>query len=84
LPFPARVQREAGTPAGAVGQGGVIQLRGAPPEGALIVDPDGSQRCRLVYQLPDAPDAYGLSWSQGICQPLATSPQSATADLPVY
>lgn len=84
LPFAARVQREDGTPAGAVGQGGVIQLRGAPPEGALIVDPDGPQRCRLVYQLPDAPDAYGLSWSQGICQPLATSPQSATAGLPVY
>ncbi|HEL3209023.1 usher protein [Stenotrophomonas maltophilia] len=75
LPFAARVQREDGTPAGAVGQGGVIQLRGAQPEGVLIVDPDGPQRCRLVYQLPDAPDAYGLSWAQAMCQPLAVSPE---------
>lgn len=70
LPFAARVEDEAGRAFGAVGQGGVIQLRGAPAQGALIVDPDGAQRCRLEYTTPDAPDAYGLSWSQAICTPL--------------
>lgn len=84
LPFAARVQREDGTPAGAVGQGGVIQLRGAPPEGALIVDPDGPQRCRLAYQLPDAPDAYGLSWAQATCQPFADSPELAGASPSIH
>jgi outer membrane usher protein len=70
LPFAARVEDEAGRAFGAVGQGGVIQLRGAPAQGALIVDPDGAQRCRLEYTTPDAPDAYGLSWSQAVCTPL--------------
>ncbi|HEL2980203.1 TPA: fimbrial biogenesis outer membrane usher protein [Stenotrophomonas maltophilia] len=71
LPFAARVEDEFGTPKGAVGQGGVIQLRGAQDAGALIVDPDGAQRCRLEYRMPDAPDGYGLSWSQALCMPLA-------------
>lgn len=70
LPFAARVQREDGTPAGAVGQGGVIHLRGAETEGALIVDPDGPRRCRLSYQMPSEPDAYGLSWTESQCVPL--------------
>ncbi|WP_459040968.1 fimbria/pilus outer membrane usher protein [Stenotrophomonas sp. PSU-St19] len=69
LPFAARVEDDDGRPLGAVGQGGVIQLRGAQDDGALIVDPDGPRRCRLEYRLPDAPDAYGLSWSQAVCAP---------------
>lgn len=69
LPFAAVVQTEDGTPAGAVGQGGVIQLRGAHDSGTLIVDPDGAHRCRIDYRMPDAPDAYGLSWSQAVCMP---------------
>jgi len=78
LPFAARVQDEAGRAYGAVGQGGVIQLRGAPERGQLIVDPDGPQRCRLDYSAPDAPDAYGLSWSQAICTPLPALQATAT------
>lgn len=75
LPFAARIEDEAGRSYGAVGQGGVIQLRGAPEQGQLIVDPDGPHRCRLDYSTPDAPDAYGLSWSQAVCTPLpALSP----------
>lgn len=70
LPFAARVEDEDGRAFGAVGQGGVIQLRGAPDSGVLIVDPDGSQRCRLTYTTPAAPDAYGLSWHQAVCTPL--------------
>ncbi|WP_373695553.1 fimbria/pilus outer membrane usher protein [Stenotrophomonas sp. C2852] len=69
LPFAARVEDDDGRPLGAVGQGGVIQLRGAQDDGALIVDPDGPRRCRLQYRMPDAPDAYGLSWSQAVCAP---------------
>ncbi|QJP18572.1 fimbrial biogenesis outer membrane usher protein [Stenotrophomonas maltophilia] len=70
LPFAARIEDETGRSYGAVGQGGVIQLRGAPEQGQLIVDPDGPHRCRLEYTTPDAPDAYGLSWSQAVCTPL--------------
>lgn len=70
LPFAARVEDESGRAYGAVGQGGVIQLRGAPEQGGLIVDPEGPNRCRLQYTTPDAPDAYGLSWSQAVCTPL--------------
>lgn len=70
LPFAARIEDDAGRGWGAVGQGGVIQLRGAPEQGQLIVDPDGPHRCRLEYTTPDAPDAYGLSWSQAVCMPL--------------
>lgn len=70
LPFAARIEDDVGRSYGAVGQGGVIQLRGAPERGWLIVDPDGPQRCRLDYTPPDAPDAYGLSWSQAVCKPL--------------
>ncbi|MFG6088948.1 hypothetical protein ACEU0C_004031, partial [Stenotrophomonas indicatrix] len=74
---------------GAVGQGGVIQLRGANDSGALIVDPDGPHRCRLEYTTPAAADAYGLSWTQAVCTPYpALSPglqavlQAATTDAP--
>ncbi|EKT4067803.1 TPA: fimbrial biogenesis outer membrane usher protein [Stenotrophomonas maltophilia] len=70
LPFAARVQEENGTPRGAVGQGGVIHLRGAQDEGALIVDADGPSRCRLLYRMPAKPDAYGLSWTQALCTPM--------------
>lgn len=69
LPFAARVEGDDGRTMGAVGQGGVIQLRGAQDSGTLIVDPDGPHRCRLEYRSPEAPDAYGLSWTQAICQP---------------
>lgn len=70
LPFAARIESDSGQALGAVGQGGVIQLRGAQDEGSLIVDPDGPHRCRIDYRMPDAPDAYGLSWNQRACQPL--------------
>ncbi|WP_447591897.1 fimbria/pilus outer membrane usher protein [Stenotrophomonas rhizophila] len=70
LPFAARIEDDTGRAYGAVGQGGVIQLRGAPERGQLIVDPNGPQRCRLDYTTPDVPDPYGLSWSQAICTPL--------------
>ncbi|HDS1677703.1 fimbria/pilus outer membrane usher protein [Stenotrophomonas forensis] len=70
LPFAARIEDSQGRSYGAVGQGGVIQLRGAPEGGQLIVDPEGPHRCRLDYTTPAAPDAYGLSWSQAICTPL--------------
>lgn len=69
LRFAAAVQTEDGIPAGAVGQGGVIQLRGAQESGVLIVDPEGTRRCRIDYRMPEAPDAYGLSWSQAECVP---------------
>ncbi|MEK0268029.1 hypothetical protein QT383_19720 [Stenotrophomonas rhizophila] len=54
---------------------GVIQLRGAPEHGQLIVDPDGPQRCRL-HHTPDAPDAYGLSRAAA-CTPLPAPSRSA-------
>ena len=73
LPFAARVQSDDGRPRGAVGQGGVIQLRGAEDQGVLIVDPEGSSACRLQYRMPDHPDAYGLYWSQALCQPLGAT-----------
>ncbi|WP_439448033.1 fimbria/pilus outer membrane usher protein [Stenotrophomonas sp. ATs4] len=69
LPFAARVQDQQGRTLGAVGQGGVIQLRGAQDEGILIVDPDGPQRCQLYYQMPAEPDVQGLSWSEAVCAP---------------
>jgi outer membrane usher protein len=65
-----------------VGQGGVIQLRGAQDSGALWVDPDGPHRCRLDYRTPDAPDAYGLSWTHAVCvrQPVLGPGLQAAAD----
>ncbi len=82
LPFAARVDDETGLTLGAVGQGGVIQLRGAQDSGALWVDPDGPHRCRLDYRTPDAPDAYGLSWTQAVCvrQPVLGPGLQAAAD----
>ncbi len=80
LPFAARVQREDGTPAGAVGQGGVIQLRGAEADGVLIVDPEGPRRCRLSYQMPTEADAYGLSWTEAQCLPLIPPGLQVEAD----
>ncbi|MGS1318008.1 fimbria/pilus outer membrane usher protein [Stenotrophomonas geniculata] len=82
LPFAAVVQSEDGAPAGAVGQGGVIQLRGAQDSGALIVDPDGKRRCRIDYRMPDAPDAYGLSWSQAVCVPQPLPPEGLQVRAP--
>lgn len=73
LPFAARVEDEQGVPRGGVGQGGIIQLRGAQDAGALIVDPDGANACRLEYRMPQVPDAYGLSWSQALCVPMAAA-----------
>jgi len=78
LPFAAQVHSEDGLPLGAVGQGGVIQLRGAQDAGALIVDPEGAARCRIEYRMPDAPDAYGLSWSVGVCVPQRLAAASAS------
>lgn len=78
LPFAAQVHSEDGLPLGAVGQGGVIQLRGAQDAGALIVDPAGAARCRIEYRMPDAPDAYGLSWSVGVCVPQRMAAASAS------
>ncbi|MOA64380.1 hypothetical protein D3C78_1904080 [compost metagenome] len=54
----------------------MIQLRGAQDSGSLIVDPDGKRRCRIDYRMPDAPDAYGLSWSQAVCVPQPLPPES--------
>lgn len=82
LPFAAAVQTEDGTPAGAVGQGGVIQLRGAQDSGVLIVDPEGKRRCRIDYRMPDAPDAYGLSWSQVVCMPQPLPPEGLQVSTP--
>ena len=70
LPFGARVHDAGGRLRGAVGQGGVIQVRGMADQGELIVDPDGPHHCRLTYRMPEQPDAYGLSWSQASCRPL--------------
>ena len=50
----------------------MIQLRGAQDSGELLIDPAGPSACRLQYQMPDAPDAYGLYWTQTTCQPIAT------------
>ncbi|WP_164270844.1 fimbria/pilus outer membrane usher protein [Stenotrophomonas sp. B1-1] len=77
LPFAAQVHSEDGRALGAVGQGGVIQLRGAQDTGALIVDPEGTARCRIEYRMPDAPDAYGLSWNVGVCVPQRLAAASA-------
>jgi len=73
LPFAALLQDEQGRAMGAVGQGGVIQLRGALDTGVLIVDPQGPRRCRLDYRMPDAADAYGLWWHVAQCIPLPSS-----------
>ncbi len=70
LPFAARVQDETGTPRGAVGQGSVIQLRGARESGVLVIDAGGPAHCRLQYRLPKAPDANGLLWDTSRCIPL--------------
>lgn len=89
LPFAARVEDERGRTVGAVGQGGVVQLRGAQAAGALMVDPEGPHRCRLAYRLPDAPDAYGLFWSRSSCVPQPQLPaglqahESVTEAMPV-
>lgn len=67
LPFAAIVYDEAGTPRGAVGQGSVIQLRGAQENGVLAIDLGGARRCRLAYRMPEQADANGLHWSVGQC-----------------
>jgi len=82
LPFAARVEDESGRAYGAVGQGGVIQLRGVQDSGALIVDPDGKRRCRIDYHMPEAPDAYGISWSQAVCVPQPLPPEGLQVGMP--
>lgn len=71
LPFAARVESEDGRAMGAVGQGGVIQLRGAQDAGVLVVDPTGPHRCRMTYVMPAVADRHGLRWHQAECLPLA-------------
>jgi len=70
LPFAAGVQDETGTPRGAVGQGSVIQLRGAQASGVLDIDAGGPAHCRLQYHMPEAADAQGLFWHTSLCIPL--------------
>lgn len=82
LPFAAEVTTASGAPAGAVGQGGVIQLRGADDRGELLIDPAGTHACRLQYQMPNAPDSYGLYWTHARCQPLATGLPSTSERIP--
>ena len=67
LAFATAVYDEAGIPRGAVGQGSVIQLRGAQDAGVLEIDLDGVRRCRLSYRMPERADATGLYWSVGKC-----------------
>ena len=67
LPFAATVHDEDGTLRGAVGQGSVIQLRGAQDAGVLEIDLGGGQRCVLRYRMPEQADAAGLNWSGGQC-----------------
>lgn len=71
LPFAASVEAEDGRAMGAVGQGSVIQLRGAQDAGVLVVDPAGPHRCRLEYMTPVVADRHGLRWHQAKCLPLA-------------
>jgi len=68
-PFAAALHDEEGRSLGAVGQGGVIQLRGAQDAGTFIVDAHGPAACRIEYRMPEAPDDYGLYWSQATCTP---------------
>jgi outer membrane usher protein len=71
LPFAARVESDDGRAVGAVGQGGVIQLRGGQDAGVLVVDPTGPHRCRMAYVMPAVADRHGLRWHQAECLPLA-------------
>ena len=82
LPFAALLQDAQGHAMGAVGQGGVIQLRGALDAGVLIVDPQGPRRCRLDYRVPDAADAYGLWWHVAQCIPLSSGELPPSTPLP--
>ncbi len=70
LPFAAPVFDEQGAVRGAVGQGGVIQLRGARGEGALEVRAGDHPACRIAYRMPTSPDSNGLFWVQATCVPL--------------
>ena len=82
LPFAATVETEQGQHVGAVGQGGVIQLRGALDAGALLIDRAGTHPCRLQYQMPAQADAYGLHWSQAVCRPSGLAELSPSARTP--
>lgn len=85
LPFAAPVTTADGQPKGAVGQGGVIQLRGAQDRGELIVNPGAENQCRIAYTLPTAKDAYGLSWTESTCEPIPASlivPAGPATDVP--
>ncbi|MBD8695683.1 fimbria/pilus outer membrane usher protein [Stenotrophomonas sp. CFBP 13718] len=83
LPFAALLEDEEGQAMGAVGQGGVIQLRGALDKGVLIVDPQGSRRCRLDYRIPNAADVHGLWWHVAQCVPLSSDELSPPLPLPL-
>jgi outer membrane usher protein len=48
----------------------------------LIVDPDGKRRCRIDYHMPEAPDAYGISWSQAVCVPQPLPPEGLQVGMP--
>jgi len=74
LPFAAPVRDEQGRTLGAVGQGGVVQLRSARDAGLLLVDPDGPHPCRMTYRMPRETDRHGLRWQQARCLPLPAAP----------
>lgn len=78
LQFAARVEDALGRTLGAVGQGGVIALRGVRDVGSLVVHQSGGDPCQLHYRLPATPDAHGLYWHEARClsrvDPLAPAP----------
>lgn len=78
LPFAAPVLDPQGTSVGAVGQGSVIQLRGASADGVLDVQLTPGVLCRLSYQMPEMADANGLHWTQAHCT--APLPDSLQVD----
>lgn len=74
LPYGAGLYDATGRRAAAVGQGSVVQLRGALPEGQLVLLRDGKQDCQISYHLPDRADIHGLYWTQATCQPIHKNP----------
>lgn len=69
LPFGAQVIDGHDAIVGAVGQGGVVQLRGAASEGTLSVIVEDQLLCRLSYHAPGKPDANGFFWARSTCLP---------------
>lgn len=78
LPFAAPVLDLQGLAVGAVGQGSVIQLRGASADGVLDVQLRPGVLCRLAYQTPASSDASGLYWARARC--IAPLPDSLQVD----